>query len=182
MADVDRGAHFEAGHVDHDVIGDGIGDADQFEFVTHDVEHATLLEARRGFFVLEHDGHVHVHFGVRSQTQEVGVLGAVVDGVEGHVLGQGADGFAADRQFDDRVEEVAGAQRAGQSLFFKMDGNRFLVAAIDHGGGAAVAAQGTGGSLASPFAQFGRQGQRLAHVEYLPVGNSVDAPLPRLQG
>jgi hypothetical protein len=75
-----------------------------------------------------------MHFGVGRNAQEVGVLRTVGHGVEGHVLGERADGLAADGQFDDRVEEVTGAKGAGQFLFLEVDGNRFLVAAINHGG------------------------------------------------
>src|SRR6185369_7553948 len=49
VADVDRGADFEAGDVDPDLVGDRIRRADQFELVTDDVEHAAALQARRGF-------------------------------------------------------------------------------------------------------------------------------------
>ena len=89
---------------------------------------------------------------------------AIGDGVEGHVLGQRAHGLAADHDLDDRVEEVTGAELAGQFLGFDVDRQRRFVASIDDGGYAAFATQHPGGSLASPIARFSRQGKRFAHI------------------
>ena len=96
--------------------------------------------------------------------------------VEGNVLGQRAHGLAAHGELDDRVEEVAGAKLAAQFLFFNVDRDRILIAAVDHGGSAAFAAQCSGGSLASPIARLGRQMQRFAHL-YLYLHVLVE-PIP----
>ena len=87
----------------------------------------------------------------------------VGDRVKRDILWQGAQGLAADFDAHDRVHEVAGAELADQFLLFDVDHHGIFLAAVDHGGNTTFAAQLTGGSLASPFARFGRQGQSVAH-------------------
>ncbi len=115
------------------------------------------------------------------QAQEVDVQRPVVDRVERDVLGQGADGLAADLDHHDRVHEVAGAELAAQFLLLDVDRQGFFLAAINDGGYPAFATQCTGGSLASPIARFGGQGQSFAHHTCLSKCRLVTIP-PRLQG
>src|SRR3990167_7597437 len=105
---------------------------------------------------------------------------AVGNGVEGDVLGERTDLLAADFDHDDRVHEVAGAELAHQLLGFDVDRSGFFLAAVDNGGNTAFAAQYTGGSLASPFARLGRQGQSIAHGIAFRM-RLISGP-PRLQG
>src|SRR5690606_27048469 len=98
-----------------------------------------------------------------------------------NVLGQGADLLAADVDHDDRVHEMAGIELAEQLLGLDVDRHRIIVAAVDYGGDTAFATQCTGGSLASPFAQLGRQGKSFAHVTCLSKCSRCASP-PRLQG
>ena len=121
----------------------------------------------RGVFVDEDHRHVDMDLGVLRKAQEVDVQRSVGDRMESDVLGQRAQGLAADLDIDDRVEEVAGAELAAQFLLFDVDRQRFFIAAIDDGGDTAFATQCTGGSLACPFARLGRQGKRFAHRHYL---------------
>ena len=165
MADVDRIANVKAGDVDHDVVGDLVSFADQFQLVAHDVEHRAALEAGRLVFIREDHGHRDVHLGIGRQAQEVDMKRAIADRVEGHVLRQGAQRSAAQLDLDHRVEEVASAQLLAQQLFFDVDGHRGLVAAVDHGGGAAFTTKCAGGSLASPLTRLSRQVQRIAHTD-----------------
>jgi hypothetical protein len=62
---------------------------------------------------------------------------------------------------------MAGAELAAQFLLFDVNAQRLFFAAVDYGWDAAFATQGTGGSLACPFARLGRQGKRIAHLDYL---------------
>ena len=164
---MDRIANFLAGNIDFDLAGDLVVFADQFEFVTDHVENAALLEARAGFFVEKYDRNRDFDLAALGKTEEVDVFGTIVDGVERHVLGKRLDLLATELDLDDRVHEVAGAELADQFLRFHVDHRGFFLAAINHGGDAAFATQCTGGSLASPFARLGRQGQSIAHVAYL---------------
>jgi hypothetical protein len=61
---------------------------------------------------------------VGRKAQEVGMQRTVRNRVERNVLGQRADGLAADGELDDRVEEVAGAKRLDQFLFPDVDRGR----------------------------------------------------------
>ena len=160
---MDRIADFEALEIDDDVIGDLGGIDDQLDVVTDDVQHATLLEAGRGVFILEAHRDSDGHGGMFRNAQEVGVQRTIGHGVEGHILGEGADGLAADFDHDDRIEEVTGAELLVEELFLDVDRQGFFVHTIDDGGYAALTAEGTGGSLACPIACLGRQRKLLAH-------------------
>ena len=181
FADVDRIADFLAGNVDFDFARDLVGFADQFQLVADDVENAALLEARRSFFIDEDDRNADFDLRTLGEAEEVGVLGAVGDRMERHVLGERAEFLAAQFDLDDRVHEVAGVELLDQLLGFNMDQGGFFLAAVDYGGDTAIAAKLTGGSLASPFARLGRQGQSVAHVTYLSNAYWLLGP-PRLQG
>ena len=160
---MDRIADFLAGDVDLDLAGDRIHVADQFQLVTDHVKNAALLETGARFFVDEDHGHVDFDLGALRETQEVRMFGTVGDRVKRDILGKGAQGLAADFDAHDRVHEVAGAELADQFLLFDVNHHGIFLAAVDHGGNTTFAAQLTGGSLASPFARFGRQGQSVAH-------------------
>ena len=137
--------------------------ADQLELVLDDVENAAALEARRGFLIVEAHRDVDVHLAVLADAQEVDVDRAAADRVEVHGLGKSAVRLAADLDHHHRVHEVAGREHPGEELLLDMHRQRLLLVAVDHGGYPAVAAQCTGGSLASPFARFGGQRQLFAH-------------------
>ena len=76
---------------------------------------------------------------------------------------------------------MTGHQLFDQFLLLEVDQGGFFLAAVDYGGDTAFTAQLTGGSLASPFARLGRQGQSVAHGTYLSNANWLLGP-PRLQG
>src|SRR3546814_18341260 len=80
-----------------------------------DVEHAALLQARRGVFILEDHRHVDMDGGMFRNAQEVGVQRTVGHGVESHILGEGADLLSAHFDEDDRIEEMAGAEQLVRS-------------------------------------------------------------------
>ncbi len=58
---------------------------------------------------------------------------------------------------------MTGVQQLDQRTFLDVNGLRFFLATVDDGGNTTFAAQGTGGSLACPFALFGRQVKLIAH-------------------
>ena len=62
---------------------------------------------------------------------------------------------------------MAGRHLLDQCPFGDVNSGGFLLAAIDNGGNSAIAAQCTGGSLASPFARLSRKDQSIAHVTNL---------------
>ena len=110
--------------------------------------------------------------GVLRQTHEVDVERTVGDRVEGNVLGERAHLLAAHFNFDDRVEEVTGAELTDQLLFLDVDRYGAFLGTIDNGGDATFTTQSTGGSLACPFARLGRHYKRIAH-ENLPFENWI---------
>ena len=65
-----------------DFLGDVVGINGQVERVVHDVEHATALEARAGFFVDEVDVHLDVELGALADAQEVHMQREVLDRIE----------------------------------------------------------------------------------------------------
>src|SRR3546814_18954043 len=69
-----------------------------------------------------------------------------------------------DIDHDHTIHEIAGAEQLVQRLFLDVNHHRFLIVAINYGGHATIAAQVTGGSLASPFARLGRQRKMIAHM------------------
>src|SRR3546814_9691638 len=85
------------------------------------VQHAAALQAGRQFLVHEQDGDADLDLGILRHAQEVGVDRAILDRVESDVLGQGADGLAADFDHHDRVHENAGHQLLHQQLFLDVD-------------------------------------------------------------
>ena len=157
-------ADFEALEVDHDLVGDVGGVAHQLELVADDVEHAAAADARRIILVDEADRHVDVDGAVRADAQEIDMQRTVVDRVELDVAGERAGLLAAHIDHHDGIHEVSVGQRLDQRLFLDVDAYRVLLVAVDHGGYSAFAANSTGGSLACPFARFGRQHKLLAHL------------------
>src|SRR3546814_6657952 len=89
--------------------------------------------------------------------------GPVRHWMESDILRQRARGFAADIDHDHTIHEIAGAEQLVQRLFLDVNHHRFLIVAINYGGHATIAAQVTGGSLASPFARRSEE-----HTSELP--------------
>ena len=59
---------------------------------------------------------------------------------------------------------MASHQRLHEQFFFDMNAGWRFIIAVNHGRYAAFTTQKTGGSLANPFARFGRQCQLIAHM------------------
>ncbi|MCY1173838.1 hypothetical protein D9M73_140160 [compost metagenome] len=161
---MDRIADLAASQRDGDVVGDLGCVAHQFQLVLDDVEHALAGLDAGGFFLIgEHDGDADVDGGVRADAQEVGMDRTLGDGVERHVLRQGANLLAIDFDHHDRIHEVTRHQEAHQRLFLDVDRLGILLVAVDYGGDAAFATKQTGGSLANLFARLGCELQLVAH-------------------
>src|SRR3546814_6539180 len=103
------------------------------------------------------------HARMFANAHEIDMQGPVRHWMESDILRQRARGFAADIDHDHTIHEIAGAEQLVQRLFLDVNHHRFLIVAINYGGHANIAAQGTGGSLASPFARLGRQRKLIAH-------------------
>ncbi len=73
---------------------------------------------------------------------------------------------------------MAGSELQAKQFGLDMDRLGFFLAAIDDGGDTAFATKCAGGSLARPFARFGRQGKSVAHGHYLSRLVSVTGTPP----
>ena len=167
LADVDRIADLQPVERDVDFVRDVRRVADQLELVLDDVEHAAALEARRLVFIVEAHGHRDVNLGVLADAQEIDVDRPARDRVEVDRLRQGPVRLALEVDHHDRVHEVAGREHLGQKLLLDMDREGLFLFAVNHGGYPSIAAQCSGGSLASPVARFGGQRQLFAHFACL---------------
>jgi hypothetical protein len=92
-----------------------------------------------------------------GEAQEVDVDRTAGHRVEIDSLRQRAVRLAANFDHDHRVHEVAGVQHLDEELLLDMNRKRLFLVAVNHGGDPAIAAQCTGGSLASPIARLGGQ-------------------------
>ncbi len=115
------------------------------------------------FFVVEAHGDGDGQLAVLADAQEIDVDRPARHRMELDVLGQRAVRLAAGVDHHHRVHEVAGREHLGEELLLDMHRHRLFLVAVDHGGDPSVAAQCTGGSLASPFARFSGQRQLFAH-------------------
>ena len=97
---MDRLADLEAGQVDQDFVWNEIGRAIEIDLVTHDVEHATLLEAGRGLMILEVHRDFDMDAGVLAKTQEIHMADEVAHRLELDVARNGAHHRTIDFEID----------------------------------------------------------------------------------
>ena len=107
-----------------------------------------------------------MHLGVLADAQEVDVDRPARHRVEIDRLWKGALFLAPEVDHDDRVHEVTRRKHLGEELLLDMDESGSFFA-VNHGGYPSIAAQCSGGSLASPVARFGGQHQLFAHFAIL---------------
>src|SRR5690606_17700060 len=92
VADANGGADVQAAHVDHDLPGDRMGGAGDFDVVQDHAQGAAALDAGRGVLVGELHGHFDLDLLVLVDPVEVEVPRLVgdrvhVDGLGDHRLG-----------------------------------------------------------------------------------------------
>jgi hypothetical protein len=131
--------------------------ARQFDFVTHDVQGAALLQARRGVVILEVHRHGDLDRLVLVDAVQVEVHRLVGDGM--HVDGLGDDrlGFLAVLQGHQVAQQLAGVERLAELVALHRDGDRILVAAVQHAGNQARAAGFARAARAGALADFNVQ-------------------------
>ena len=123
----------------------------------HEVDRAALLDAGRGFAVLDVDRNADPHARARDEAQEVDMNRPVGDDVELVVAREHALLAPVHLQFEDGRQEVPGVDELVDVLEVDRDGLGLQTAAIDDGGNAAFATNGAGGPLACPATRHGRE-------------------------
>ena len=94
-------ANFLARHIDSDFRWQFVSFANQFKFVTHDVENAAFLEAGARFFIDEGNRHVNVDLSAFREPQKVDMRRTVGNRMQRNILWQGAHFFASKLNLDD---------------------------------------------------------------------------------
>ncbi len=178
---MDRVADLGALEVDRDEVRDRIGGNRELDLVTHDVEHATALDAGRLLFVDEVDRHIDGHERVLADAQEVDMDRKIADRIELIVLRQNLDLLAGDVDRGDRGHEPAAVDLVVQLLVREGDRQGRLLVAIDDCWHFTVAASFAGGPLTDLLARIGLELVRIvAHGCSFRVVWSAPAPASRL--
>jgi hypothetical protein len=158
-------ADIEPGEADLDLVRDLGRVTDQFELVTHLVQHAAAMHAAAFLLADEADRHRDLDARMLPDAQEIDMERPIGNRMELHVLGQGAGLLAGDIDHHHGIHEVAVAHHLDEPLFLDVDRDGRLIGTIDDGWNATFATHRTGGSLACPLARLGRQVEHFAHVD-----------------
>src|SRR5690606_6699190 len=152
---VDGIADFPACQINGDGIRDRIGRAIELDFVAHDVEHTTALDAGRLVLVDEADRDVDVNFRILAHPQEVHVQREILDRIELVVLRQDPDLLSVHVDRGNRGQKAAAVNLVVDVLVGQGDGQGRLLGAVDDGRYLALTANCTGGPLTDLFASLG---------------------------
>ena len=156
----------QAREVDGDRLGDRVRRGNDLDLVLDQIDGAALLETGRGFAVLDVDGDGDAHLGACAQAHEVDMQRLVGDDVELVIAREHALDAAADVEFEDRGQKVAGVDELVELLEFDRNRFRLFAAAINNTWYAAIATNGAGGPLAYPATRHGRELLVRCHVGF----------------
>src|SRR5690606_21902888 len=152
---VDGIADFPACQINGDGVRDRIGRAIELDFVAHDVEHPTALDAGRLVLVDEADRDVDVNFRILAHPQEVHVQREILDRIELVVLRQYQDHRSVHVDRGNRCNKAVPLNLYVDDLVGQHDGYRRLLVAVDVDSYLAMTATCTGPPLTAMFASLG---------------------------
>lgn len=176
VADVDGIADIEAGEVDFDLVGNGLGRAKKLHFVAHHVEGTAALDAGRLIVIDEVNRHLHRDALALAQTQEIHMHQRVAHRIELDIARNGAHLGAVDIEVDEGGQEAPGLHVRPQALVVGGNELRRLLVAVDDAGNAVLATLGPGGPLAGPIARLDRQLDGFGHGQLLDLTDIEKRP------
>ena len=169
--DMNRVADLEAGQVDLEMLGDGVGRAAHRDLVAHDVEDAAALEARGGGFVQEAHRHLDSDERILADAHEVDMDGEVANGIELHVARDHPRLLAVDVEGEDGALEVTGMELRVDRAVVDGDGLRRCLVAIENAGDAPLAARRArpafAGARPRPCLEFDRLSHEIPPIEIM---------------
>jgi hypothetical protein len=160
---MDAVADVETVEVNDQLLGDVVHVTDQRDPMTDDVEDAAAAQADRHLVVDEGDRYSDGNPGIGTDPHKIDMQGLIGRRMVLHIARQSAMDRIIHSDGDDRCEETAFGESAGQLAGFQADQHRIPVAAIDDPGDAAHAPRRSGGPFSGARAPLSAQGGDLGH-------------------